>query len=174
MSEKAHIVAEPGKTDIIITRWFDAPARLVWEACSKPELVRRWWGPRDQEMVSCEIDFRVGGGWRFVLRGRDGNSVAFRGAYKEIVPHTRVVDTFVYEPIPGAEAQQVSTLEEHAGRTKLTVRLVHTSVAARDGMVQSGMEAGMNETHARLDELLATMTSREAAAAPTAAGRRSS
>src|SRR5258706_2215899 len=112
MSETTKVVAKPGQADIWIERWFDAPMQLVFEAYSKPELVRRWWAPRDQKMTVCEIDFRVGGGWRFVLTGPDGSDSAFHGTYKEIVPFSRVVDTWVYEPHPEAEAQQITTLEE--------------------------------------------------------------
>jgi uncharacterized protein YndB with AHSA1/START domain len=174
MSETTRLVAKPGQTDIWVERWFDAPRQLVWEAFSKPELLRMWWGARDQKMTVCELDFRNGRGWRFVLHGPDGKDDAFHGKYKEIVPFARIVDTFVYEPYPDAEAQQITTFEEQNGRTKLVVHLVLKSVTARDGMVGSGMEKGMAETHARLDELLASQltTSRAEAAAQMAADPR--
>ncbi len=169
MSEKSTVIVDPKKPVILITRWFDAPARLMFEAYSKPELVRRWWGPREQAMIVCEIDFRVGGGWRFVTRGLDGRDHAFHGTYREIVPFTRLVETFVYEPHPDAEAVQSSTFEEIGGRTRLTIEMVHATMASRDGMVQAGMERGLDETHDRLAELLATCTSDSYRA--TAAGR---
>jgi uncharacterized protein YndB with AHSA1/START domain len=86
-----------------LTRVFDAPRRLVFDAMSKPEHLRRWWGPRRSTMTSCEmVDFRPGGKWRFVLREADGTEYAFRGEYREIVPPERVVQTFEFEGMPGA------------------------------------------------------------------------
>jgi uncharacterized protein YndB with AHSA1/START domain len=173
MPEVTQFIVEPGKPELVITRWFDAPARLLFEAFSKPEYRRRWWGPGRHKMSVCEIDFRVGGAWRFVLLA-DGREVGFRGTFKEIVPYSRIVDTFVYEPIPSAAAVQTSTFEEVNGRTKLTIHSLYPSVESRDGAYNSGMESGVHETHARLDELLATMTSRAEAAAPRGADLRSS
>ena len=173
MPETTQFIVEPGKPELTIIRWFDAPARLLFEAYSKPEYVRRWWGPRAHEMTTCEIDFRVGGAWRFVLLA-NGHEVGFHGTYQEIVPFTRIVDTFIFEPLPEHPATQISTFEEKDGRTKLTIHSRYPSVESRDGAVQSGMEGGVHETHARLDELLATMTSRAGAAAPKGADLRSS
>jgi uncharacterized protein YndB with AHSA1/START domain len=171
MAETTKIVAKPGQADLWIERWFDAPMQVVFEATKNPDLVRRWWGPRDQKMTSCEIDFRVGGGWRFVL-----GDAAFHGVYKEIVPYTRVVDTWVYEGASCDEAQEVAMLEERECRTRLALHLVFGSVEARDRMIESGMQRGLTDSHERLDEVLADVlrTSRGAAAAPKAADRRSS
>src|SRR5262249_62331770 len=83
------------------TRVFDAPRRLVWEAMSRPEHYPHWWGPRSQRMVSCQLDFRPGGSYRFVTRGPDGNEYAFRGEIREVVPPERVVQTFEFEGSPG-------------------------------------------------------------------------
>ena len=102
-----------------LTRVFDAPRRLVFEAHSKPEHVRHWWGPRDSTMVSCEMDFRPGGAWRFVLRTADGNEAAFRGEYREIVPPERIVQTFEFEGMPGAVSLETLTLEDLGDRTRI-------------------------------------------------------
>lgn len=153
------LVAEPGKPTMVLTRVFDAPRRLVFEAYSKPEHVSRWWGPRDQKLTVCEMDFRPGGAWRFVLRGPDGQEHPFRGVYREIVPPERLVYTFVYD-VPGIrdhEAVETLTFEERDGRTTLTNTVVHRTVEARDGHRRAGMEAGASETLERLAELLQAM-----------------
>ena len=157
MAGKTKVIAEPGKPTILITRELDAPRDLVFEACSKPELVRRWWGPRNTTLVVCEIDFRVGGAWRYVVRGPDGSEVGFGGVYREIVPVERIVQTSVFDPFPQAESVESCELTALGQRTLLTVTVVHKTVEARDGHVQAGMEGGLQQTHERLDELLATM-----------------
>jgi uncharacterized protein YndB with AHSA1/START domain len=147
----------PSDREIVITRVFDAPRRLVFEAISKPEHVTRWWGPKSMAMVSCEMDFRPGGAWRFVKRGPDGNDYGFRGVYREIEPPERIVQTFEFELMPGHVSVETATLEEQNGKTKLTVRCLYQSVEDRDGHYNSGMEAGMKESHDRLAELINTM-----------------
>jgi uncharacterized protein YndB with AHSA1/START domain len=143
--------------EIELTRVFDAPRRLVFEAISKPEHVRRWWGLRKFTMTSCEMDFRPGGKWRFVLREESGDEYAFRGEYREIVPPERVVQTFEFEGFPGAVSVETLTLVEQGGKTTLTATSRFDSVEARDGMIESGMEAGAAETYDRLEEHLSTM-----------------
>ena len=157
MPEKTTVIAHPNEPNITITRWFEAPARLVFEATSKPELLRRWWGPHDSQMTVCEIDFRVGGSYRYVLRTKDGHEAGFRGEYREIVPYTKIVDTFIYDPYPDAPAVQNVTLDEQGGRTKLTIFSVYPSPAIRDAVIASGMERGLRETHDRLDAVLASL-----------------
>src|SRR5512145_922942 len=90
-SKNTTTLTMPSDREILITRVFDAPRRLVFEAISKPEHVARWWGPRCMTMLSCEMDFRPGGAWRFVSRGPDGNEYGFRGVYREIEPPERIV-----------------------------------------------------------------------------------
>ena len=110
-------------------------------------------------MLACEMDFRPGGAWRFVLRAPDGREHPFRGVYREIVPPERLVYTFVYD-VPGIrEYESLETLifEEAAGRTTLTNRVVHKTAAARDGQLQAGMEKGASETLDRLAEYLQAM-----------------
>lgn len=151
--------AEPGQPTMVMTRVFEAPRRLVFEAHSKPEHLSRWWGPRRHTLVVCEMDFRPGGAWRFVLRGPDGQEHPFRGVYREILPPERLVYTFVYD-VPGIrdhEAVETLVFEEHDGQTTLTNTTVHKSVAARDGHLRSGMEAGAAETCDRLALILPTL-----------------
>jgi len=102
MAEKTSILVEPGKPTIVITRIFDAPRRLVFEAWTRPEHLARWCGPRYLTLSVCEIDFRPGGAWRFVLRAPDGNDYGFGGEYREILPPERLVYTFRFDGAPGA------------------------------------------------------------------------
>jgi uncharacterized protein YndB with AHSA1/START domain len=145
--------------NVILTRTFDAPRRVVFEALSKPEHVRRWWGPRSPSLVVCEMDFRPGGTWRFVLRDPDGTDHAFTGVYKEIVAPERFVQTFVYDVdgIRDHPATETFTLEERNSRTILRNVVLHQSQEARDGHFHSGMESGASERMDRLDELVGTM-----------------
>jgi uncharacterized protein YndB with AHSA1/START domain len=147
----------PSDRELVITRTFDAPRRLVFEAMTTPEHVRHWYGPRRLTMTVCEIDLRVGGSWRYVVRDPDGNELGFSGVYREIVPPARMVTTEGFEGMPGHEHIATLTLDEHHGRTTLTNTLLYQSVEDRDGHIQSGMEPGMRETLDRLAELLATL-----------------
>jgi uncharacterized protein YndB with AHSA1/START domain len=109
-------------------------------------------------MLSCKIDLRPGGSWRFVQRGPDGNEYAFSGEYREVVRPERIVQTWNFEGIPpGHESLETLTLEEHNGKTKWTTRVLFKSVEDRDGLIQSGMEPGMRETMDRLAELLESL-----------------
>ena len=158
MSEKKlEIIAEPGKTSFSTRRVVDAPRSLVFECFTKCEHLKRWIGPRSLTMVSCETDLRVGGRYRFVFRGRDGNEAGFSGEFREIVRPERVVRTFVFEPIPEAAALETLELTEVDGKTTITTTTLHKTVENRDGHLGSGMEAGMTEGYARLDELLAEL-----------------
>jgi uncharacterized protein YndB with AHSA1/START domain len=148
------MVTTPSDREIVMTRVFDAPLELVFDAHSSCEHMSRWWGPRRYEVVSCEMDFRPGGVWRIVHRGPDGTEHAFRGAFREIVRPERIAWTFEYEGLPGHVSVQTLTLEEHEGKTKLTATSVFDTVEDRDGMLRSGMEEGAAESYERLDEYL--------------------
>jgi uncharacterized protein YndB with AHSA1/START domain len=154
-SKNLEIIAEPGKTSFSTRRVVDAPRALVFEAFTKCEHLKRWMGPCTLTMVSCETDLRVGGRYRFVFRAPDSSEVGFSGEFKEIVRPERVVRTFVFEPMPDAAALETLELEEHDGKTTIKTTTVHKTVENRDGHVQSGVDKGMAEGYARLDELLA-------------------
>jgi len=156
-SSNATTFTMPSDREIVITRVFDAPRRLVFEAITRPEHVARWWAPRSMKMLSCEMDFRPGGAWRFVLRAPDGKDYGFRGEYREIVPPERLVQTYEFEGMPGHVSVETATLEEQGDKTKLTVTCLYQSVEDRDGHYHSGMETGTRESHDRLAELLETM-----------------
>jgi uncharacterized protein YndB with AHSA1/START domain len=144
---------------IAVRRFVKAPPDLVFDAWTKPEHLSRWWGPRRLELVVCEVDLRVGGGYRMVHRAPDGQEFGFHGEYREIDPPHRLVSTFVYEGAPDHMAVETLTLEAMDGGTLLHTSTVHDSTEARDMHVASGMEEGMTESHERLDELLASLQS---------------
>lgn len=145
-------VTVQGDREILITREFDAPAALVWRAWTTPELVRQWWHARRGEVTSIEIDLRVGGAWRYVMVTPDGMEVALHGAYREIVPHERLVATEVYEGMPDGEAVTTLTLREQDGRTHLQVHVEHACREHRDAHIASGMEAGLQDALVLLEE----------------------
>jgi uncharacterized protein YndB with AHSA1/START domain len=150
-------LALPSDREIVLTRVFDAPRRLVFEAHSKPEHVRRWWGHRGSTLSVCEMDFRPGGAWRFVERQADGREYGFRGVYREIVAPERIVQTFEFEGLPGHVSVETMTLVERDGRTTLTTCSLFETVADRDEMLRSGMEAGAGESLERLAKHVAAM-----------------
>ncbi|MFZ5890439.1 MAG: SRPBCC family protein [Myxococcota bacterium] len=147
--------------EIVITRTFNAPARIVFEAWTKPEFVRRWWAPKSRgvEIVSCDAELRVGGKYRYVLRHEQHGEFAFWGTYREITPNSRLVHTEIFEPA----GQQLSdeqgalvtvTFNEIEGRTKMVSRSLFPSKEILDGVLATGMEDGMRETMDQLDELV--------------------
>jgi uncharacterized protein YndB with AHSA1/START domain len=146
-------VTLPTDEQILITREFDAPKHLVYEAWTTPELVKRWWHANRGEVKSAEIDLRVGGTWRYVSVTDNGFEVGFHGEFREIVPNERIVSTEVFEGFPDAEALNTLTLTEVDGRTTLTVLVQHTSKEHRDGHIDSGMEAGMQDAMDLLEEV---------------------
>lgn len=158
MSENrsVEIIAAPGQPTIVMRRVFTAPRRLVYEAFTRPEHLKRWWGPRELELVVCEIDLRVGGSYRFVQRAPDGQEFAFRGVYRELRPYERIVSTFVFELMPDHEAVTTVVLEERDGVTTLTSTVLHDSVEARDAHYAT-MESGAVDSYDRLAGLLASM-----------------
>lgn len=150
-------VTLPSDREIIITRSFNAPRHLVFQAWTKPEHVRRWYGLQFLNMIVCEIDLRPNGRWRYVLQAPDGNEYAFSGEYRAIVPPERLVYTEGFEAMPGHESLITLTLEEQDGKTLYTSHSLYQSVEDRDGHIQSGMEAGMRETLDRLAQVVERM-----------------
>jgi uncharacterized protein YndB with AHSA1/START domain len=150
----------PTDREIHTERVFDAPRDRVFAAFTDPELIPEWWGPRDTTTVVDQMDVKPGGSWRFVMRNSDGSETAFRGTYREVSPPKRIVQTFEWEGMPGHVSVETATFEDLGDRTKVTSRSLFHTTEERDGMLGSGMESGMNETYARLDELLARLAGR--------------
>ncbi len=141
----------------MIERWFDAPRDLVWKATTTAQLVKRWWAPSFTTMVSCEMDVRVGGKWRFALRSSQGDEVVFSGEYLELAPPSRLVQTWRYEPIGARGAVETAVYTAEGNRTKLTLEAVYPNMFMRDGAFNSGMEKGVHDTHRQLEELIRSL-----------------
>jgi uncharacterized protein YndB with AHSA1/START domain len=152
-SSRRAVVTLPADRQVLITREFDAPARLVYRAWTEPELVRRWWSGDRGEVTSVDIDLRVGGTWRFVMTANAGFEVAFHGEYREIVPAERIVWTTVFEGAPDAESLDTITFTEAGGLTTVQMLVQHTSQEHRDMHVNSGMEDGLQEALDELEEV---------------------
>lgn len=160
VSSGTAVVTLPADRQILIVREFDAPKHLVYEAWTKPELVRQWWCGERGEMTVAEIDLRVGGKWRYAMVATEGFEVAFHGEYREIVPNERLVSTEAYEGIPdpdGNASLNTLTLTEADGRTTLTVLVEHPTQEGRDMHIQSGMEGGMQEAMDRLERVAVSL-----------------
>ena len=145
----------PSDREIVLTRLFDAPRRLVFDAMSKPEHVRRWWGQLGEgySVPVCEIDFRPGGAWRFVNRHPKGEA-AFHGVYREINPPERVVFTEIFELFPDVESVITSVLTEEGSKTRLTATCLYPSKDVRDMVISSGMARGAGISYDRLEDLV--------------------
>jgi uncharacterized protein YndB with AHSA1/START domain len=156
-------VTLPTDEQILITREFDAPRHLVWEAWTTPELVKRWWNAKRGEVTVAEIDLRVGGRWRYAMVTEDGFEVGFRGEYREIVPNERLVSTEFFEGVPEGVSEEdattlnTATFREQDGRTTLTILVQAPSKETRDAIVESGMEAGMQDALDLLEEVAVSL-----------------
>jgi uncharacterized protein YndB with AHSA1/START domain len=148
-------VTTPADREIHIERVFDAPRDRVFAAFTDPELIPEWWGPHGTTTTVDTMDVRAGGSWRFVIRDADGTEQGFRGTYREVTPPERIVHSWEWEGMPGYVSIETATFEDLGDRTRLTTVALYHTPEERDGMLASGMERGMNETFARLDELLA-------------------
>lgn len=157
------VVTLPSDTQILVTRDFDAPARLIFKAYTTPELVKRWWHANRGTCTTTDIDLRVGGKWRWVMVTDGGFEVAFHGEYREIVPNERLVYTEVYEGAPlaadGSEEAAVNTLTfaEKDGRTTLTTLTETRTKEVRDMIINSGMEAGMQDALDLLEQVASSL-----------------
>jgi uncharacterized protein YndB with AHSA1/START domain len=155
------VVERRSDRELVVTRTVNGPARLVFEAWTKPELLKRWWAPCSLgvSLLECDADVRVGGRYRYVF-GRDArHPMAFSGVYTNVTPYSTLVYTQIFEPLRDAgEAIVTVTLAEHRGKTRLVLRELYPSKEALDGAVASGMEHGIRETLEQLDQLVASLT----------------
>jgi uncharacterized protein YndB with AHSA1/START domain len=154
-------VTTPSDLEIAMTRVFSAPRRLVFDALTKPELVKQWLlGPAGWTMPICEIDLRVGGAYRYVWRNADGKEMGSGGVFREIVVPERIVHSERFEqPWYPGEALVTSVLVEQGGKTTLTLTSRFDSRETRDGVLKSGMEKGVTVSYDRLEQLLASQAS---------------
>jgi len=163
MSSRKATVTLPTDEQIRITRDFDAPRHLVYKAWTTPELVKRWWNAKRGEVTVAEIDLRVGGKWRYAMVTPDGFEVAFHGEYREIVPNERLVTTEIYEGLPegvsdeDAATLNTATFDEEDGRTRLTIVVQAKNKASRDAIVESGMEAGLQDALDLAEEVVLSL-----------------
>jgi uncharacterized protein YndB with AHSA1/START domain len=151
----------PADDQILITREFHAPKHMIYKAVTTPDLVKRWWNAKRGEVIMCEIDLRIGGKWRYVMVADGGFEVAFHGEYLEIVPNEKVVSTEAFEGAPDPDANastNTMTLTENDGITTMTVLVDCPSVEVRDAIINSGMEAGLQDAYDLLEEVAASLS----------------
>jgi uncharacterized protein YndB with AHSA1/START domain len=156
-------VTLPTDEQILITREFNAPKHLVWKAFTTPELVKRWWNAKRGEMTVAEIDLQAGGRWRYVMVTDDGLEVGFHGEYREVVLGERIVSTETYEGVPEGVSEEdattvnTATFAERDGRTTVTILVQASSKESRDAIIESGMEAGLQDALDLLEEVAVSL-----------------
>ena len=152
-------VTTPSDREIRLTRLFDAPRHLVFEAMSKPEHITQWWGRLGEgySVPVCEIDLRPGGAWRFVNRTPKGDLVAFYGVYREVAPPERVVFTEIFEQFPDTESVVTAVLTEENAKTRLTATVLYPSIEVRDLVLGTGMARGAGISYDRLEDVVARL-----------------
>jgi uncharacterized protein YndB with AHSA1/START domain len=157
-NSRSFTVTTPSDQEIRMTRLFDAPRHLVFEAMTRPEHVRRWWGCLGDgySVPVCEIDFRPGGRWRFVNRHPKGEA-AFHGEYQEIAPPSRVVFTEIFEEFPDTVSVVTAELSDENGKTRLTATVRYPSKDVRDMVIATGMSGGAAISYDRLEDLVAEL-----------------
>jgi uncharacterized protein YndB with AHSA1/START domain len=154
MMAQTQIIAAPGVPQIVMTREFAAPRELLFRAHTDPELLVQWLGPRRLSMTIDHHDVRDGGRWRYLHRDADGTEYGFHGVHHGTPSPDGIVRTFEFEGMPGHVSLETAIFEDHGSRTLLRINAVYQSVEDRDGMLESGMEEGVNDSMERLDELI--------------------
>lgn len=148
------VVTLPSDTEILISRQFDAPADLVFDVWTTPEHVRNWWGFETDPMTVCEVDLRVGGKWRYVAVNDQYGEIEFYGEFREIDRPNRLVSTEIFAPYPESRGLNILTLEERDGVTTITILSQYPTKEARDAVIASGMETGLQHSLDRIDKIL--------------------
>jgi uncharacterized protein YndB with AHSA1/START domain len=157
-------ISTPTDREVVITRTFDAPRTLVFDAYTQPELLKRWYEAPGRSLVVCEIDLRVGGAYHFLWRGTGRSDVGMRGVHREVVRPERLVRTETWEDWDAGEILETMLLTERAGRTTLTSTGLYPSREVRDAVLKAGLEDGTRATFDRLAELLASLRQSQGAA----------
>jgi uncharacterized protein YndB with AHSA1/START domain len=159
---KSLIVTTPSDREIALARVFDAPRHLVFDAYTKPELLKRWFGPAGWTLIVCEVDLKVGGSYRYVMRKDNGTEMGLGGVFREIVRPERIVAAESFDdPWYEGEAIATTTFVEHGGKTTLTTTVRYDSNAVRDAVLKTPMESGVESSYKRLAEVLATQLAGE-------------
>jgi uncharacterized protein YndB with AHSA1/START domain len=148
-------ITTPSDREVVVSRTFDAPRTLVFEAYTQPELLQRWYGAPGRSLVVCEVDLRVGGAYRFLWQGPGRKDVGMRGVHREVVRPERLVRTETWEDWDAGEILETLVLTERNGVTTLTSTGLYPSREVRDAVMRAGLESGSRETFARLAEILA-------------------
>jgi uncharacterized protein YndB with AHSA1/START domain len=146
-------VTTPTDREILLTRVFNAPRSVVFDALTQPELLKRWFGPRGWTLTTSEVDLKVGGKWRSIMRGPDGRDMGMSGVYQQIMRPEGFISTESFDDFPGESLNTIKLFEEN-GKTTLTCSILYPSKEVRDMVIQSGMEHGAAETYDRLAEIL--------------------
>jgi uncharacterized protein YndB with AHSA1/START domain len=152
-------VSTPTDREIVMTRVFDAPRNLVFQALTRPDLLKRWFhGPPGWSLVVCEIDLRAGGGYRYVWRGADGTEMGMRGVFQHVEPPERIVQTESFDQSwYEGEATGTLVLTEEGGKTTLTMTMLYESREVRDAVLRTPMDQGVSAGYDKLEELLASI-----------------
>ena len=161
VNSDSFMVTTPSDVEIRMTRLFDAPRQLVFEAMTKPEHIKRWWGILDDtySVPVAEVDLRVGGKWKYVNKFPKGEC-CFYGEYKEIDATGRIVFTEIFEPFPESPSLVTVELKEENGKTRFTITAKYPSLEVRDQVIQSGMERGAALSYDHLEEVASRLASR--------------
>lgn len=157
-NSESFTVTTPSDCEIRMTRLFDAPRHLVFEAMTRPQHIKRWWGCLGEgySVPVCEVDLRVGGAWRFVNRHPKGEAV-FYGEYREITPPSRLVFTEIFEPFPESVSVVTTEFTEEGGKTRMTATVRYPSLEVRDMVLGTGMAKGAGISYDRLEDLVADL-----------------
>ncbi|MFL5909648.1 MAG: SRPBCC family protein [Gaiellaceae bacterium] len=159
-AQKTATVTTPSDREIKVERVFDAPRDSVFAAWTDPALIPEWWGPHGTTTSVDYMDVRTGGRWRFVMRNTDGSESGFQGAFREVTPPERIVQTFEWEPMAGRVSVETTTFEDLGEQTKVTTVSIFHTTSERDSMLESGVEWGLNQTYERFDEVLERLSER--------------
>jgi uncharacterized protein YndB with AHSA1/START domain len=165
MKNHTKVIAEKGVQELFITREFEAPRDLVFKAFTDPELIVKWLGACDMTMRIDYMDMRSGGSYRFIHSNPQGKEFGFNGVLHEVLEPQRMIRTFEFEGLPerGHVVLETATFDPLPdNRTKLTIQSVFRSVEDRDGIIDAGMEYGVNDSHKKLDDLLEELTNQPA------------
>jgi uncharacterized protein YndB with AHSA1/START domain len=155
MAAEKVVVTTPGDREVVITRSFDAPRKLIWECHTRPELVRQWLlGPPGWEMPVCRIDLKVGGKYRYEWKNTDGRTMGLGGTFREVAAPARLVANEMFDDDwTGGETLVTQVFDEKASRTTLTLTVLYKSREARDGAIATGMTSGLDAGYDRLESL---------------------